>query len=301
MSNYVESVPQPFLRWAGGKRKLVETLIRSFPNTFDGTNQFYFEPFVGGGAVMLALGNTAIPKYVPGKHLYINDSNPDLIITYQTIRDDVYSLIRKLEILGRDTTKSAFLRIRAEKPMRDLSRAARFIYLNKTCFNGLWRVNSKGDFNVPWGKLKSPIVLNVENLLMVSKRLQGAKITQGPYQRALESAQKGDLVYLDPPYLPISASASFSKYAKEDFGVLDQYALAGVIDGLSARNVNVILSNSDTPLTRKIFGDSLALHQILVPRTISANASSRKPVNEIIGTNFPSAANSQLRNLKIVS
>jgi DNA adenine methylase len=106
---------------------------------------------------------------------------------------------------------------------------------------------------------------------------------------------------LDPPYIPLSASASFSKYAKEDFGVLDQYALAGVIDGLTSRGVYVILSNSDTPLTRKIFGDSLALHQIAVQRTISAKASSRKLVNEVIGTNFPTASSSHLRNLKIVS
>jgi DNA adenine methylase len=250
---------------------------------------------------MLALGNKNLPVFVSGKRLLINDSNPDLVTTYITIRDEVEPLVKKLEILAHDVSKKAFLRIRADQPRDDVSRAARFIYLNKTCFNGLWRVNSKGEFNVPWGKLKNPRILDSENLWAVHARLQGARISKGPYQSALESSRKGDLVYLDPPYIPLSASSSFSKYAKEDFGILDQYALAGVIDGLTARGVSVILSNSDTPLTRKIFGDSLALHQIAVQRTISAKASSRKPVNEIIGTNFPTTSSSHLRNLKIVS
>lgn len=293
--------PQPFLRWAGGKRKLVESLIRSFPSSFSNSKNDFYEPFVGGGALMLALGDKSLPVYVSGNRLLINDSNPDLVATYFAIRDDAQTLIKKLEVLARDVSKKAFLRVRADQPRDDVSRAARFIYLNKTCFNGLWRVNSKGKFNVPWGQLKNPKILDSENLWAVHTRLQGAHISTGPYQSALESARKGDLVYLDPPYIPLSASSSFSKYAKEDFGILDQYALAGVIDGLTSRGVYVILSNSDTPLTRKIFGDSLALHQISVQRTISARASSRKPVNEVIGTNFPTASSSHLRNLKIVS
>jgi len=293
--------PQPFLRWAGGKRKLVESLIRSFPSSFSNSKNDFYEPFVGGGALMLALGDKSLPVYVSGNRLLINDSNPDLVATYFAPRDDAQTLIKKLEVLARDVSKKAFLRVRADQPRDDVSRAARFIYLNKTCFNGLWRVNSKGKFNVPWGQLKNPKILDSENLWAVHTRLQGAHISTGPYQSALESARKGDLVYLDPPYIPLSASSSFSKYAKEDFGILDQYALAGVIDGLTSRGVYVILSNSDTPLTRKIFGDSLALHQISVQRTISARASSRKPVNEVIGTNFPTASSSHLRNLKIVS
>ncbi len=293
--------PQPFLRWAGGKRKLVDSLVRSFPSSFPNSKSDFYEPFVGGGALMLALGNKSLPVYVSGDRLLINDSNPDLVTAYITIRDDAQNLIKRLEVLARDVSKKAFLRVRADQPHDDVSKAARFIYLNKTCFNGLWRVNSKGEFNVPWGQLKNPKILDPENLWAVHTRLQSAHISTGPYQSALESAQKGDLVYLDPPYIPLSASSSFSKYAKEDFGILDQYALAGVIDGLTARGVYVILSNSDTPLTRKIFGDSLALHQIAVQRTISAKASSRKPVNEVIGTNFPTASSSHLRNLKIVS
>ena len=188
MTEKVFQAPQPFLRWAGGKRRLVEALIQSFPSSFSSAKNFYYEPFVGGGALMLALGNRNLPHYLPGQRLYINDSNPDLIITYQVIRDDVDSLIRKLEQIGNDTSKVAYLRVRADQPRNEVSRAARFIYLNKTCFNGLWRVNSKGDFNVPWGKLKNPKIFDVENLLTVNLRLQQSSITHGPYQSALESS-----------------------------------------------------------------------------------------------------------------
>jgi DNA adenine methylase len=293
--------PQPFLRWAGGKRKLVETLVKSFPISFVKSTGNFYEPFVGGGALMLNLGDTNSKYYIPGSRLIINDSNPDLIAAYQVIQDIPEKLINVLIKISQDKTKNEFLRIRAEKPKNEIMRAARFIYLNKTCFNGLWRVNSKGQFNVPWGKLKNPRIFDEENIMAVSARLKDATITCCSYQTALEKSSKGDLVYLDPPYIPLSSSASFSKYAKEDFGILDQYALSGVIDGLTSKGVQVILSNSDTSLTRKIFGNSLSLHQISVARTISANASSRKPVNEVIGVNFSIASSSQLHNLKIVS
>ncbi len=293
--------PQPFLRWAGGKRKLVETLVKSFPISFVKSTENFYEPFVGGGALMLHLGDISSKYYIPGNRLFINDSNPDLITAYQVIQDIPEKLIRALNKISQNKTKNEFLRIRAEKPKNEIMRAARFIYLNKTCFNGLWRVNSMGQFNVPWGKLKDPRIFSEENIMAVSRRLKNATITCYPYQTALEKSSKGDLVYLDPPYIPLSYSANFSKYAKEDFGILDQYALSGVIDGLTSKGVRVILSNSDTSLTRKIFGNSLSLHQISVARTISANASSRKPVNEIIGVNFSIASSSQLHNLKIVS
>ena len=293
--------PQPFLRWAGGKRKLVETLVKSFPISFVKSTENFYEPFVGGGALMLHLGDISSKYYIPGNRLFINDSNPDLITAYQVIKDIPEKLIRALNKISQNKTKNEFLRIRAEKPKNEIMRAARFIYLNKTCFNGLWRVNSMGQFNVPWGKLKDPRIFSEENIMAVSRRLKNATITCYPYQTALEKSSKGDLVYLDPPYIPLSYSANFSKYAKEDFGILDQYALSGVIDGLTSKGVRVILSNSDTSLTRKIFGNSLSLHQISVARTISANASSRKPVNEIIGVNFSIASSSQLHNLKIVS
>ena len=295
------SGPTPFLRWAGGKRRLAETIVSSFPKSFDSTINNFFEPFVGGGALSLHLGNKSSEQYVPGKRLYINDLNPDLITTYKVIKEEPDKLMRRLNFLAKELSREEFDRIRALRPSKPVEIAARFIYLNKTCFNGLWRVNSKGEFNVPWGKLKSPLIYNKSNIQMVSERLQGATITNIGYASALSATTKGDLVYLDPPYIPLNPTSSFSKYAKEDFGTLDQYALAGVIDGLTARGVHVILSNSDTSLTRKIFGDSLTLHQMSVTRSISANSSSRMKVQELIGVNFEVSTRSLMNRLRVVS
>ena len=152
--------PKPFLRWAGGKRRLTNLLIDSIPESFDPKSDCYFEPFIGGGALVFALGDKTHELYIPGKNLYLNDSNPDLIVTYQVVRSEVDSLIKKLSRLAQDTSKSAYEKIRSSSPEDEIGRAARFIYLNKTCFNGLWRVNSKGVFNVPWGKLKNPLIFD---------------------------------------------------------------------------------------------------------------------------------------------
>jgi DNA adenine methylase len=300
MPMHIGSQPRPFLRWAGGKGRLAEALLSSIPNSFFSTSNNYFEPFLGGGALMFALGNSKSKKYLPGKRIVINDSNPELVCTYIVVRDDIEALIRKLHLLSDDTSKSAFLKIRSSKPSSELGRAARFIYLNKTCFNGLWRVNNNGDFNVPWAGLKSPKILDEVNLRIASTRLKGSTISVGNYQESLKFVSKGDLVYLDPPYLPLSTTSNFSKYAKEDFGPLDHYSLAGVIDGLTSQGVRVILSNSDTTLTRRIFGESLYLHKVSVQRMIPARSSSRLRVNEIIGTNFRISKHCELSRLQVI-
>lgn len=295
------SSPAPFLRWAGGKRRLVETLICSFPEPFNGKKNKFYEPFLGGGALALALGDRRRSVFVDGRNLVVNDVNPDLILAYIAIRDDVSSLMIELDRLSIKKDREEFERVRASKPKTDLKRAARFIYLNKTCFNGLWRVNSKGDFNVPYGQLKNPKIYERENLLSISARLQGSTITNTTFTSSVDTANKGDLVYFDPPYIPINATSSFAQYAKDGFTEMDQYALAGVIQGLTDRGVYVILSNSDTPLTRAIFGDNLTLRQVSMPRNISAKVSSRGDVKEIVGVNFNVAQSSSLRNLRIVS
>ena len=279
--------PKPFLRWAGGKRRLTALLINSIPKSFDPKSNRYFEPFIGGGALVFALGDKTHELYIPGKNLYLNDSNPDLIVTYQVVRSEVDLLIKKLSKLARDTSKSAYEKVRSSKPEDEINRAARFIYLNKTCFNGLWRVNSKGLFNVPWGKLKDPLIFDEESLRACSNRLKGAHLTRADFGKAASKARKGDLVYFDPPYLPLTASANFSKYAKDDFTVEDHQRLADLIKALTKTGVHVVLSNSDTPLSREIFGPVLALRQISMNRSISASGNSRKPVMEILGTNFP--------------
>jgi DNA adenine methylase len=280
------SAPAPFLRWAGGKRKLVPAFQQLLPASFDPKKGKLFEPFVGGGAFMLALGDPTNALHIPGKRLVINDANPELVATYRAIRDDVERLIAKLTKLAADTSKAAFERQKALAPKSDVERAARFIFLNRTCFNGLWRVNSSGGFNVPYGNLDNPFLFDADALRAVSRRLAGAQIREGSYVQAVNDAKAGDLVYLDPPYLPLNPSSSFSKYAKDDFGQADQYALAGVIRALTDRGVLVMLSNSDTPLTRHIFGPELDLWQISVTRSISASAASRAKVHEVVGVNF---------------
>jgi len=293
--------PKPFLRWAGGKRRLTNLLIDSIPKSFDPKSDCYFEPFIGGGALVFALGDKTHELYIPGKNLYLNDSNPDLIVTYQVVRSEVDSLIKKLSRLAQDTSKSAYEKIRGLSPEDEVGRAARFIYLNKTCFNGLWRVNSKGVFNVPWGKLKNPLIFDEEGLRACSNRLKGAHITRGDFAKAAAKAKKGDLVYFDPPYLPLTASANFSKYAKDDFNVEDHQRLADLIKTLTKNGVHVILSNSDTPLSREIFSSVLALRQISMNRSISASGNSRKPVMEILGTSFPITKNATLSKYKKIN
>ena len=261
----------------------------------------YFEPFIGGGALMFALGNPEFPIYIPGKNLYINDMNPELTNTYEVILDNVSSLIKELEDLSKKIDEKTFYEIRETVPRAKVARAARFIYLNKTCFNGLWRVNSKGEFNVPFGKSKNTTLYIEENLRACSKRLKGATITNLSFEDAVARARKGDLVYFDPPYIPLSASANFSAYAKEGFGVQEQQLLAGTIEKLTKKGVYVLLSNSDTTLTRKIFKKSLTLRKILMRRSISSSGSTRNSVYEVLGMNYSHPKDSAMGNLDLIS
>lgn len=292
--------PKPFLRWAGGKRKLAPLIAEIIPNEFDGTKNAFYEPFVGGGALALYLGDSRIKHYVPGVNLILNDVNPDLICTYRVIRDSLEELLKYLKRFENKTDKQTFEKMRNYEPRNNIERAGRFIYLNKTCFNGLWRVNSKGEFNVPWGKLKNPKIFEETELRLVSMRLKGSHIRNTTYTNAMSDVNQGDLVYLDPPYIPLSTSSSFSKYSKDDFGILDQYALAGAISGLTHMGVSVILSNSDTKLTREIFGDVLDFRQIQVKRNISASSKSRISVDELIGVNFKIPSDSYLAKMKAI-
>lgn len=293
--------PIPFVKWAGGKRKLAPLLIETFPEEFDPLKHRYFEPFIGGGALMFALGDPENELHISGNNLFINDMNPELTNTYEVIRDNVSALIKELEILSKRINEKTFYEIRATVPRSKVARAARFIYLNKTCFNGLWRVNSKGEFNVPFGKSKNPSLFIEENLRACSKRLKGSTITNQSFEKAVKKARKGDLVYFDPPYIPLSPSASFSAYAKEGFGLNEQQLLAETITQLNAKGVFVLLSNSDTPMTRKIFKKSLTLRKVLMSRSISSSGTTRKPVFEVLGMNYSHLRGSAMGNLDLIS
>ena len=218
--------------------------------------------------------------------MVVNDVNLDLVATYIVMRDCIEDLISGLNELVARNTAEDYYEIRAQDPTTDIERAIRLIYLNRTGFNGLYRVNGKGKFNVPWGKLKSPTICNESLLRANSKWLQNVDIRSGSYSSACEDAEAGDFVYFDPPYIPLSQTSSFSKYSKDDFQILDQFALAGVVEGLVERGVNVMLSNSFTPETVNIFGKILDLRILDVTRSISAKVSSRGRVQEVIGLSY---------------
>ncbi len=290
--------PQPFLRWAGGKRRLAAIIANSFPTKINYSTAHYYEPFLGGGALAFYIGQKESPFYIPGSRIHLSDTNPDLISAYQVLRDEPLTLMKHLTKLGKQTDREAFEKVRASRPTAKIEIAARFIYLNKTCFNGLWRVNSKGEFNVPWGKLQNPRIFDESILRANSIRLRGAKIAKRDFLSQLKLAQKGDLVYLDPPYIPLSSSSSFSKYSKLDFNISNHEQLANCIESLTKRGVFVVLSNSDTSETRRIFGEFMNLYQISVGRSISANSESRKRVNEVIATNYEVESLSDIGLLK---
>ena len=295
--------PTPFLRWAGGKRRLTHALIETFPLEFDPLRHRFFEPFVGGGALAFALGNTDSESFVPGKNLTISDMNPELINAYKVVRDSVFELIEDLIILERKIDESNYYRIRADIPEDDTARAARFIYLNKTCYNGLWRVNRDGLFNVPFDKKKTinASLFSHENLIACSERLKGSTIRHCGFRSAVSKANRGDMVYFDPPYIPLTPTASFSSYSKEGFGIEDHEELASVIRDLTRRGVYVLFSNSDTPLTRKIFRDELTLRRLFMRRSMSAKGDKRDDVCEILGMNYRHLQGTLMGQLQLVS
>ncbi len=197
-SRIIQEKPKPFVKWVGGKRQLLRqfhSLNLYPPENFDSRTGRYFEPFVGGGAVFFDL----LPE-----RAFLSDLNNELVITYNVIKYDVESLIKSLKKHTLD--KEYFLKIRAKnlKKLSDLTIASRFIYLNRTCFNGLYRVNSRGEFNVPFGKYTNPLICDEENLRKVAKALQHIEIKKQDYKKVLKNAKKGDFVYFDPPYYPVS-------------------------------------------------------------------------------------------------
>jgi len=267
---------RPFLKWAGGKTQLLPALLARLPEAFGA----YHEPFVGGGALFFALADAKRLR----KGATLTDVNPALIDTYRAVRDHVGEVIELLRTRRND--RDEFYEVRAWEPaaLSLPQRAARVIYLNKTGFNGLYRENSKGRFNVPFGRYTNPTICNEPGLEAASRALQGVTIEVRPFEAVLEHAASGDLVYFDPPYVPVSTTASFTAYAKDGFGEAQQRRLGQVATELAAQGVYVVLSNSDTPLVREIYGDPAVFHVDTVPanRAINSRADRRGPVNEVI-------------------
>lgn len=272
----------PFVKWVGGKRQLLLQFqeLGLYPSAFGGTSGGYFEPFVGGGAVFFDL---------QPKNATISDLNSELITAYKVVRDDVESLIESLKKHIYD--KGYFLKVRAMNPaeMSELDIASRFIYLNRTCFNGMYRVNSKGQFNVPFGRYKNPVICDEGNLRAASRALKGAKILNVDYKSAVSEAKAGDFVYFDPPYYPISSTSSFTSYTKERFAEKEQVELRDTFTELSDRGCYVMLSNSDTAFIRNIYGElkNVTITAVSAGRAINSKATARGKITELVITNYP--------------
>lgn len=237
--------PYPFIKWAGGKQNLAKHVIRRLPDEID----TYYEPMVGGGAILIRMRG----KF---QRAVISDTNPEVVNAWRAVKKDVKKLIQALRRPKFKYEKETFLKIRAQNPdkLSPVGRAARFIYLNKTCFNGLYRVNSQGQFNVPFGKYKDPVICDAENLQAVSQLLKNVKILDKDFEAACKEAGKGDAIYFDPPYMPVSKTSNFTGYTADGFNDQEHERLARVFEKAGDRGVRVVLTNSVAPGVMELFG-----------------------------------------------
>ena len=266
---------RPILKWVGGKRQLLSSIRPLVPQEYD----TYYEPFIGGGAVLFDLQ--------PEKAV-INDSNTELINVYECIRDHPADLVKLLKEHAVNNSSEYFYEIRsqdrergyAQRPAQE--RAARIIYLNKTCYNGLYRVNSAGQFNTPYGRYAHPNIVNKELIEAMSTYLQGQiTILNEDYQTALAAADEHSFVYLDPPYMPISSSAYFTGYTEGGFGYEEQKRLKETCDDLRKRKVHFLESNSDCDDIRKLYSE-YDITTVKAKRSVNSKANKRGAIKEVL-------------------
>jgi DNA adenine methylase len=270
-----ETSPRPFLKWAGGKSRLIQQYIPYFPNNYKN----YYEPFLGGGAVFFYLQPTTA---------ILTDINAELINTYCCVRDRVDELIYLLKEHKSRHNKDYYYSVRNNSVSSDIEKAARLIYLNKTCFNGLYRVNSQGKFNVPLGRYENPNICP-ENLLKVaSVALSHAEIQQADFTEVLNHATSSDdFVFFDPPYHPISETSYFTAYSQNCFSKKDQEILRDTCAELASRGVKVMVCNSDSEFISKIYSDiNFETYRIKAARSINSNIKNRGMIYELLITSF---------------
>lgn len=269
----------PVVKWVGGKRQLLDEITPRLPKRI----AFYCEPFLGGGAVLFSL---------QPKNAIVNDLNADLILVYEVIRDNVEPLIAALE--QHENTPEYFYNIRdldrdkdAYREMSSIERASRIIYLNKTCYNGLFRVNAAGEFNSPFGHYKNPNIVNAPVLRAVSKYLTANNIQlfHMDFEEVLRQVPRGGFVYLDPPYDPVSDTASFTGYNRGGFGREEQERLKRCCDELTERRVRFLLSNSATSFIRELYA-GYTVEIVHAKRAINSDASKRGAVEEVLIRNY---------------
>ena len=270
----------PFLKWVGGKRQLIPVINESISKNF--TNHNYYEPFVGGGAILFHL----YPKKA-----VINDFNEELINVYKTIKENPEELITDLRTHKNDPDYFYDIRALDRKndflKLSDIERASRVIYLNKTCYNGLYRVNSSGEFNSPFGRYVNPNIVNESTIRAVSNYLNGNNITilNGDFEDALKGIKKGDFVYFDPPYHPVSASSNFTGYVQGGFLESDQIRLRDLCNKLHDEGVKFLLSNSATQFIKNLYKD-YTIRYVKASRAINSNAKKRGEIDEVLIKNY---------------
>jgi DNA adenine methylase len=298
----VEDVLKPFLKWAGGKSQLLSDIRQKYPKDLGISINKYCEPFIGGGAVLFDL----LSKY-KFKEVFINDINLELTNTYKIIKNNVWSLIKLLEKyqnefipFDSENRKKYFyskrerfnsLKVTSQKE-KNIEKAALFIFLNKTCFNGLFRVNSSGLFNVPMGAYKNPLICNKENLLEISRSLENVQINCGDYKECLSFIDKNTFVYIDPPYRPLTQTASFTAYSENPFNDKEQIELGEFVNKITEIGAKVVLSNSDpknSNVKDSFFDDlysAFSIERISAKRMINSNSAGRGKISEILVMNY---------------
>jgi len=278
-NNLNSSEPRPFLQWVGGKRSMIQQYSRFFPTNYNA----YYEPFVGGGAIFFSL--------LPSKAT-LADNNPELIKTYEAIRDSPEEVIFLLKELKRKHSKELYMAIRELdrkynlfSDLRSVEIAARMIYLNQTCFNAIYRVNKKGQFNVPIGSSLNRLICDKNTIMNVSKVLKKTTIICADFEEALSDYTENDFVYLDPPYAPISKYSDFTRYTKEKFYQNDQLRLKNMFDKLTKAGCKVMLSNSDCEYIRDLYKD-YNLISVSSSRKLNCKKDRRGQVSELLILNF---------------
>jgi DNA adenine methylase len=278
-----------FLKWAGGKLQLIEQFENLFPQNFNN----YYEPFIGSGAVFFYIKSKLKPNKV-----ILSDTNEELINCFVVVRDKPYELIELLSNHRKKHSKDYYYAVRSIESDRldSVSKAARLIYLNKTCFNGLYRVNSKGQFNVPMGHYENPCIFDKNILFQASRLLQGVHLRVMSFEKVLDLSEKDDFIYFDPPYIPLSKTSSFTQYSKGSFSAKEQKRLSEVFSILDLRGCFVMLSNSDHALTRELYRDyekNIAI--VKAKRMINSIGSKRGAINEVVVTSYDT---SEIKNSK---
>ncbi len=297
-----ETIAKPFVKWVGGKTQLLDEVRKSLPtNLKDRTGVTYVEPFIGGGAVMFWI----LQEYPNIERAIINDINAELVCTYRVVKQDVMSLIEELEKIQSEylpltaEARKSYYNIKRKlynsKRISDIETAALFIFLNRTCFNGLYRVNSKGEFNVPHGKYANPRICDRENLFAASRVLQKVEILCGDFAQTEQYAGPDTIFYFDPPYKPITETSSFTSYAKDGFNDEEQIRLRDFCTRISQHNAQFVASNSDPKEEDKpeTFFD-LIYHQFTIKRVsaarmINSNPNGRGAISEIMISNVVNA------------